>query len=92
MPEQLSLSVVCSLFWLTGVGCAQLEQQPGSAGVWRAKAMAHAALSEWGSAADNLGTALLLSGAAAPFSLHAELAVSLTRLDRHAEALLQWTR
>lgn len=56
------------------------------------QAMAHAALSEWSSACDNMGTALLLSGPSAPFSLHAELAVSLTRLDRHAEALLQWTR
>ena len=57
---------------------------------WRAKAMAHASLSEWRDACENFSTALHCAGAGAPFSLHAELAVALTRLNRHAEAQLQW--
>ncbi len=52
--------------------------------------MAHASLSEWRDACENFSTALHCAGAAAPFSLHAELAVALTRLQRHAEAQLQW--
>ncbi len=90
----LQLGAACAELQLHGEAAAAyghtVALNPSDWAAWRAKAMAHASMSQWREACENLSTALHCAGNNAPFSLHAELAVALTRLTRHAEAQLQW--
>lgn len=92
----------CELLLELGKCCAQVEpsaalqhyaaatqSEPLNWRAWRALALAHAQRKEWREAADALSAAVHCS-AQPSATLHAELAVALTRLHREAEAQLQW--